>query len=206
MRPTNLIKIIIVLAAFSTTGMRGGNCGPIECGGEDIVEEDDGRYHCGSYVYCESWEECCPPTGLFGGLNHCADISSSPHDCGGCGIQCAVDAKCVEGSCYCKVEGLTHCTKPGFSVSGTGYNPEECVDLESNPRHCGGCGNWCGCNSYCQGGKCYDVGTILTECEPYLGFGSSVCVDIETDAEHCGECYNECGENSYCSNGECISE
>jgi hypothetical protein len=71
----------------------------------------------------------------------------------------------------------------------------ECVDLASDPRHCGACDNPCGDSRECVEGECLCL-EGLTVC------GGS-CVNTNTDPLHCGGCNNACEEGLVCSNGRC---
>jgi len=73
----------------------------------------------------------------------------------------------------------------------------ECVDTQTDPGHCGGCGNVCGME-VCAEGMCSAGCGDLTQC------GQS-CVDLEGDSLHCGECDSPCDEGQLCGEGECES-
>jgi hypothetical protein len=72
---------------------------------------------------CRQHQTCCPGAG-------CVDKSSDDAHCGGCGIACAADESCVDGTCrpQCPA-GLTLCGS-------------RCVDTMEDPQNCGGCGNF----------------------------------------------------------------
>jgi len=80
---------------------------------------------------------------------------------------------------------------PGALVACGG----ECVDVESDPRHCGGCGGDCG-GDFCASGACSPV-CPLTLCD------ADLCVDLETSPRHCGDCGNDCGDTGFCRAGSC---
>jgi len=75
-----------------------------------------------------------------------------------------------------------------------------CVDVDSNPRHCGGCGMACGAGEVCAGGTCDAMGCTggTTEC----GGG---CVDPSSDERHCGDCDVACAASETCTDGSCIA-
>ena len=72
---------------------------------------------------------------------------------------------------------------------------DACVDLGSDPSHCGACGGACGSAQLCDAGSCV-CAAGLTAC------GAS-CVDLATDAIHCGACEQSCGA-LFCSGGACL--
>ncbi len=75
----------------------------------------------------------------------------------------------------------------------------ECIHIQSDPDHCGACGNVCGDEEACLAGQCLDdCGAELTMC-------SRRCVDLESDNEHCGFCNESCEEGMGCNFGTCVS-
>ena len=61
---------------------------------------------------------------------------------------------------------------------------EYCADPKFDSKHCGGCGNACAANSYCNAGQCtpFPDGGMGPVCnEPMImckdGAGRDVCVD-----------------------------
>lgn len=120
---------------------------------------------------------------------------------------------------YCRVRyGLDSCD---------GY----CVDLSTDPDHCGRCGNPCSSGQLCInrtctypyptgdcgplapmvcGERCVDpmtdennCGSCRYRCDPgeECCFGS--CVDTETDFQHCGGCNRHCEAPMVCRSGGC---
>ena len=71
-----------------------------------------------------------------------------------------------------------------------------CVDVSTDGKNCGECGNECGFGGGCNGGGC-----ICLSGGTWCGEGE--CVDLRSDKEHCGECGNTCGDGTYCEGGEC---
>lgn len=67
-------------------------------------------------------------------------VTDDPFNCGGCGQRCATNALCQNRQCVCPT-GQTLC-------NGV------CVDVNSNPSHCGRCNNFC-FSGTCLGGMCY---------------------------------------------------
>jgi hypothetical protein len=74
-----------------------------------------------------------------------------------------------------------------------------CVDLDSTPEHCGGCGKACGASQLCSAGVC------KTTCDDGLTTCGSACVDILTDAANCGGCGKVCAAGGTCEAGACPS-
>jgi hypothetical protein len=72
-----------------------------------------------------------------------------------------------------------------------------CVDVTTDPRHCGACGNACGEGLACVDGACtLDCAAGLTSCD-----GS--CRDLTADPKNCGGCGSACAEGQVCSAGAC---
>lgn len=81
-------------------------------------------------------------------------------------------------------------------------NVTGCVDLDSDPQHCGKCGRACGVGAECVAGKCgCPEGTLdcsdatLLECRPVLD-----------DPANCGACDRKCMTGSQCYDGACSVE
>lgn len=72
-----------------------------------------------------------------------------------------------------------------------------CVDVASDARHCGACGNACGADQACSNGMCVlDCVSGQTNC-------SGACIDTNKDYANCGACGNACAAGEVCSNGAC---
>ena len=70
----------------------------------------------------------------------CSDPNTSRDHCGGCNMPCADDQFCALGMCV------------DFARTA-GAVPEACVDYETNPGSCCGCGNRCA-RGICEAGTC----------------------------------------------------
>jgi hypothetical protein len=70
---------------------------------------------------------------------------------------------------------------PGRTRCGT-----DCVDVTSNPVHCGGCDLACPEGLVCNEGGC------ASGCSGLLTLCGAACVDTATSAEHCGSCDRRC--------------
>jgi hypothetical protein len=76
-----------------------------------------------------------------------------------------------------------------------------CVDLQSDPDHCGGCGTACTGEQVCSEGDCVAAcGEGLTNC-------SGACVDLSVHPLNCGRCGRECpgaeGADPVCEDFDC---
>ncbi len=69
----------------------------------------------------------------------------------------------------------------------------QCVDLDTNPKHCGECDKECDPGQNCLFGDCVDT------CSPVCASPEvccvADCVDLTSTAEHCGQCFKACAEN-----------
>ncbi len=97
-----------------------------------------------------------------------------------------------------------------------------CVDPDTNPQHCGECGEDCDAGGSCVAGDCIDAcgdscnrdtevcagGTCMCR----IGFTAcgTACVDLQTNASFCGACDEDCldepGEEYVCEAGECYDD
>lgn len=127
---------------------------------------------------------CCPPRGA-GGTAYCANFDRDIRDCDGCDQACpdGITDQCAGGVCICGGEGapceagLRCCSSVGTSA---------CVDVDTDPDHCGACGVVCRFNEACVGGQC----TRGEPCEERCGSGliccdGSCCLRASCGAEGC---------------------
>ena len=70
-----------------------------------------------------------------------------------------------------------------------------CVDLQTDPLHCGLCGNPCPGEDPCLSGVCGCP-------SPYAGCARS-CVDLARNSRHCGVCGHTCATGELCDTGAC---
>ena|GEM_PF-2695734 len=78
----------------------------------------------------------------------------------------------------------------------------ECVDLNSDPSHCGECFNACLPGEVCGMGEC------LAECPEGLTECDGACVDTLWSSDHCGACFHKCqapGAVGECVMGQCVN-
>jgi hypothetical protein len=74
-----------------------------------------------------------------------------------------------------------------------------CVDLQTDGRNCGSCGNICDAAELCQDGACIDNGP----CPVNQARCEGQCVDIYTEPTDCGGCGTNCAANQICLLGDC---
>jgi hypothetical protein len=70
-----------------------------------------------------------------------------------------------------------------------------CVDLLSDPAHCGSCAAACGAHGDCRDGECL--------CDPGYTACPSGCTRFDGDPLNCGGCGRACPEGSACRHGVC---
>jgi hypothetical protein len=75
-----------------------------------------------------------------------------------------------------------------------------CADLQSNPNHCGACGNSCGEGEVCRMGSC------TASCPAGQMDCGGTCVNAQVNPEHCGECGVACDPGQVCNQGSCAVE
>jgi DNA-binding beta-propeller fold protein YncE len=113
------------------------------------------------------------------------------NNCGACGGSCGFGGTCSAGKCACAT-GLATC---GGS----------CVDLSSDPAHCGACSQACGgASAFCS------TSAGATICAASCGTGQTACgnscVDLASDPFHCGACGRFCGSSERCINQQCLAD
>lgn len=84
-------------------------------------------------------------------------------------------------------------------VEGEARCGEECVDLESDPSHCGDCGVACP-SGECFGGECF----AEPGCQPPASSCGGACVDLSRDPLHCGGCFTACEPSAECVDSQCV--
>lgn len=91
-----------------------------------------------------------------------------------------------------------HCTDAGCDCPpGTEPCRGRCVDLRSDPAHCGQCDRACGALEECRESTC--------ECVPGAErCGGGLCRDLQRDPNHCGACDAGCEGGETCLSGDCV--
>ncbi len=124
------------------------------------------------------------------------------------GGECDKDDDCkARGECVC-LEGRCVPAEPGGSCAlpddcGLGETncDGDCVDLDTDPEHCGACYTECDPGEDCAGGDC------RCGSEPACAAGwaccAEACVDTDTDPAHCGGCTMACEPGEVCIGGDC---
>ncbi len=74
---------------------------------------------------------------------------------------------------------------------------ERCVDVRSDPAHCGACGRFCSGGDFCEMGEC------VRACSGRFTRCGGACVDLRTDPRHCGACGEACPEGWACEGMRC---
>ena len=110
--------------------------------------------------------------------------SGQPEDCGAaCDPLVEI---CDEGECICR---------PGFErCAGM------CVELDSDPEHCGACSDPCEAMQVCDRGECSDQGCAEEEASACEG----ACVELDSNPGHCGACGQACLGDELCVGGQCL--
>jgi hypothetical protein len=94
---------------------------------------------------------------------------------------------CIQGW----IEGLV----PGQTIREK-CGTADCIDVQRDPGHCGGCDTSCGSGEACSSGLC-------VACEPDQTVCTGGCVDTSSDPNNCGACGTKCGAGQVCRNSVC---
>ena len=132
--------------------------------------------------------------------------SNSSGGSGGNSGGCVFDSECPTGY-ECTIEGqCAPVQDPSSQCSGTfSHCPgasalKECVQLASDPGHCGACDNACASGENCISGSC------TKDCDTMALCGTD-CVNVKADNPlHCGACDNACNSGQICTDGTCGCE
>ncbi len=98
---------------------------------------------CNGGPACTGAQVCCAAG--------CSTTATDPNNCGGCGNLCAIGDTCANGQCLAPpmCNGGPACS-PGYTCcAGTG-----CLNLTTDPGHCGTCTTVCPSSQTCVGGAC----------------------------------------------------
>jgi hypothetical protein len=154
-------------------------------------------------------DDVCPGLTSCGGT--CADLQSSPANCGACGHACAVGEACVEGACV-SLSCTDEC--PELGALGCAPAPRNglmvCVDFaDTDP--CLEWGGYTACQEgeTCDGGVC--TGGCADECEAEGatacdGDGYRECGQHDADSCRVWSDVIPCEDGETCSLGVCSSE
>ncbi|GAB4196855.1 MAG: hypothetical protein OHK0013_04410 [Sandaracinaceae bacterium] len=169
------------------------------------------------YHLSSPYSEYCGGCGVTTEVNEncCAGVPTSidsPSSCGDCGYDCGPHTACPmtgTGStgnsytCACAPDASGEWADCDGSLLGaSGGNGCE-TDLDTDEQHCGACGNRCGANQVCNGGRCECVAPYL-DCD---GLQVNGCeINGDNDVANCNACGNRCTFSSgspACIAGEC---
>ncbi|PSK42215.1 hypothetical protein B9Z65_4129 [Elsinoe australis] len=123
------------------------------CNGQclDMSGDRDNCGGCGAYCPASIANGILKGLTCSGGTCGChADTSNDANNCGRCGFSCGDGQKCSGGKCVCKGDTCTVYRRR----FGTNVAVKACVDFQTHPQNCGGCGNVCS-SGYCVQGRCY---------------------------------------------------
>jgi hypothetical protein len=187
-----------------------GGCGTA-CEWDEVCL--DGVCAVGEGMSC--WETECPEgmycvsdVPFFKTNPKCKALLVDNENCGWYGHECAENRACISG--LCQLRRRTPCN--GECLVGETccwvLGVETCVDMLSDPFHCGSCGTICECGNLCDEGQCVPWTDVLDPCEIWgqrnCGLNGEIqCVDISSDPDHCGSCGVSCSERAVCSQGYC---
>jgi len=76
-----------------------------------------------------------------------------------------------------------------------------CIDTQSDPKHCGACGNACGSGLVCQGDG--QTASCVGSCDSNFTDCDGACVSLQDHVSHCGSCGNSCGDANICTADSC---
>ena len=129
-----------------------------------------------SPTQCDVGQQVCRASGIWGKCEFE----------GGTAKSCLSNEVCLDGACVCSGE-LVKCT-----------GEADCIDLRTNAKHCGACGNACPTGTRCASGKCVDTCPSSTphEC-------ANACVNTSRNPFFCGSCTTSCKIGQICQGGPC---
>jgi len=146
---------------------------------------------------CEpGWDDCngLPADGCE------ADLRTDPLHCSSCDRSCdnypQGVPECRNGQCLLRacLEGYGNCNQSQVDGCETA--------LESNPSHCGACGNACDLSTFCYQNACTDT------CPDGLAVCGGVCIPVDSDPRNCGGCGRVCqfpnASEPGCAEGACV--
>ena len=105
-------------------------------------------------------------------------------------ITCVAVVACEDETVMGK-EAKVNCSHGKVDCGGT------CVDLVSNPDHCGACGLACSSTLVCSRGSCQ------ANCNAGLLNCDRSCVNTHANNDNCGACGNACVDGNVCASSEC---
>ncbi|MCK9460868.1 MAG: hypothetical protein M0R80_14615 [Proteobacteria bacterium] len=205
--------------------------GPYEVRLATDAERIEGRvFLCGPNVAdCSVYSprtDACGPACTGDGALCCADEDrnlsckyvhgSDVTNCGGCGVTCDWDEKCLKGVCVTgRTTSCWNTTCPeGMECVSRDWpllrNPQCRATLVDN-AWCGLLGDVCAENESCTYGLC--LPKMFSPCDLPCGdgeaccwvMGEETCVDVQGSSLNCGACGNVCDAGTLCKEGLCES-
>ena len=166
--------------------------------------------------------ECRPGFELCG--DQCVDLRADFRHCGACDRGCGRFI-CEEGQCSTEAlhdagtdaatadppDATAYTGSDAAADSGVLFEPDaglpgcligelecasECVNPNTDARHCGRCGSACASGEVCSAGSC------MAQCELPLTLCNNRCFDLQYEPEHCGRCGRRC-TSGICELGVC---
>lgn len=181
-----------------------GNSSPLGC--LDILSDpkdcgtncnDADSNNCNNDEYCSSGQCTCRPELVDCGFS-CTSTQTDPLNCGACSTGLTPEI-CTGGKPNCDAGTCKASCSPGRvnkDQDDRSCAPDTCVDLSTDPRHCGRCDRRCNEEEVCVDGKCEKYGTTgdclscgdCTACGEQFGdraaccaYGTDpICVDAPT--------------------------
>jgi len=135
--------------------------------------------------------------GLFAGASNLVPRSICSTDDHDPNNQCI----CADNGYQCSSVAIVFDSPGSYCVAGECCtnncgDPDGCVDYQTDPENCGGCGDACAPGLGCVAGECCDV----CPSQPWI------CRDTQSDPESC--CGTNCiafgGAGATCVNGQCV--
>lgn len=169
------------------------DCGRTCVGGDRCCP---GEKSCGGG--CIHEDNCCPYT-----EKECGNGSCLPKDGGVCCPDVEVPCGTAEGGC-CNAFAGEECSDDGCCnvLVGQAVCGGKCIDTDSDPNNCGGCGVKCGSCKTCQNGVCRGPNTSPPACESCSG---GRIVSGVSCGNHCCAPGAECCGGGCCEAGKCKS-
>ncbi len=136
--------------------------------------------------------------------DECLRVDDDPQNCGSCGRACGPDQVCYKGNCTNScAAGCSSTLQVCFMDfcdcrEGLNFCDSRCVDLKTDPDHCGVCGRTCDTGQSCEFGQCVDEDCVE---QPEVCGGA--CTNIDDDILNCGACGRACLSNEVCIASNC---
>ena len=197
-----------------------GDCGVVcDRNGDAGAPPPNARYgcvggKCGQLKCNADYADCNADPG-------CETLLTTTENCGKCGNVCAPGQVCARDG---QDEAYTCMCPPGFTrcpYSGAAAGREYCVDIKTDPLHCGSCRNRCEdqSNGYMPGvsGKTVVAMCVHGTCDYTCVAGRADCngnrndgceTNTNSDPNNCGGCGIVCDAvaGQACAGGRCVVE